>query len=298
MKFTLSDCMQRINQILNYPSVSYEDISHFFDQAMTELNTILKVKLPLVSEMVYDNTMDISLQSNTVLLDNRLTTSTRIQTLTKSPIDLGLKPGDLYTTEDTVEEITVPKFVFYASSVKIGETESGDDIKDTTGLDRMYYVWNGSSWTPYLTLYGVAFDGAQKYTYIAAAFGINAVWVESPAQRTLDFDLCNYMPIDWWILFVIPYVCFKFAVRNGDDGALYSTEFTEGLQQLQTCYDVPNFVKLSDVAGTVGYTEIVKKNLNNLNKTIPTRVITEDMRVGNAIQAIFGSDFDRGGWGI
>lgn len=283
MKFTLSDCMQRINQILNYPSVSYEDISHFFDQAMTELNTILKVKLPLVNEMVYDNTMDISLQSNTVLLANKLTTSTTIQTLTQSPIDLELKPEDSYTIEGTTT-ITVPEFVYVAT---------GD-----AGLDRMYYVWNGISWIPYRTLYGVAFDGAQKYTYIAAAFGNKAAWVESPAQRTLDFDLCDYMPMDWWILFVIPYVCFKFAVRNGDDGALYSTEFTEGLQQLQTCYDVPNFVKLSDVAGTVGYTEIVKKNLNNLNKTISTRVITEDMRVGNAIQAIFGSDFDRGGWGI
>lgn len=274
MKFTLSDCMQRINQILNYPSVSYEDISHFFDQAMTELNTILKVKLPLVSEMVYDNTMDISLQSNTVLLDNRLTTSTEIPHVTEIP---SAAPAE-----------NASEFVFYTA-----------DVADCpTGLDRMYYVWNGSSWTPYLTLYGVAFDGAQKYTYIAAAFGINAVWVESPAQRTLDFDLYDYMPMDWWILFVIPYVCFKFAVRNGDDGALYNTEFTEGLQQLQTCYDVPNFVKLSDVAGTVGYTEIVKKNLDNLNKTIPTRVITENMRVGNAIQAIFGSDFDRGGWGI
>ena len=284
MKFTLSDCMQRINQILNYPSVSYEDISHFFDQAMTELNTILKVKLPLVSEMVYDNTMDISLQSNTVLLANRLTTSTEIPHVTEIP---SAAPAE-----------NASEFVFYTSDVKIGETEDGDAIKDASGLDRMYYVWNGISWVPYLTLYGVAFDGAQKYTYVAAAFGNNAVWVESPAQRTLDFDLCDYMPMDWWILFVIPYVCFKFAVRNGDDGALYSTEFTEGLQQLQTCYDVPNFVKLSDVAGTVGYTEIVKKNLNNLNKTIPTRVITEDMRVGNAIQAVFGSDFDRGGWGI
>lgn len=274
MKFTLSDCMQRINQILNYPSVSYEDISHFFDQAMTELNTILKVKLPLVSEMVYDNTMDISLQSNTVLLANKLTTSTEIPRVTEIPSVAPAEGGS--------------EFVLYTADV----------TACPTGLDRMYYVWNGISWTPYLTLYGVAFDGAQKYTYVAASFGSKAVWVESPAQRTLDFDLCDYMPMDWWILFVIPYVCFKFAVRNGDDGALYSTEFTEGLQQLQTCYDVPNFVKLSDVAGAVGYTEIVKKNLNNLNKTIPTRIITEDMRVGNAIQAVFGSDFDRGGWGI
>jgi hypothetical protein len=114
----------------------------------------------------------------------------------------------------------------------------------------------------------------------------------------LEVDLCEYMPLDWWILFVIPYVCFKFAVRNGDDGALYSTEFSEGLQQLQTCYDVPNFVVLSEVAGDPVYTEIVQANLDTLSVKIPTKAIKNSMRIGNAIAPVFGNLYDVGGWNI
>lgn len=270
MKFTLSDCMQRINQILNYPSVAYEDISHFFDHAIAELNTILKTAIPSVSEMVHDNTVDISLQNNTILLTTRPTNAVRIPYVSTVP------------TEPPNSE--QPNYVYYSANASM--------------LDRKFYVWNGSEWKPYDTLYGILFEGAQKTAYVAAPIGIAAYWVETPVQRMLDFDLYTYMTADWWTLFVIPYVCFKFAVRNGDDGSLYSDEFTQGMQQLQTCYDVPNLVALKDVAGVPAYTKIVKNNLNDLNKKIPTKAITEDMRVGNAIQACFGNMFDTGGWGI
>jgi hypothetical protein len=262
--------MQRINQILNYPSVAYEDISHFFDHAIAELNTIVKIALPSVKEMVYNNTIDTSLQPNTVLLDKRPDNTTSITRVTKIPT--------------AAPSAGSPTYVYYTSSKSV--------------IDYAFYVYNGTTWVRHNLLYGVYFEGTSKSTYNTIPIGTAAYWVETPAVQRLDFDLCEYLPMDWWTLFVIPYVCFKFAVRNGDSGDLYQTEFTQGLQQLQTCYDVPNFVVLSEVAGNDVYTDIVKQNLNNLAIKVPTRAITEQMRVGNAIGAIFENVFDKGGWGI
>lgn len=268
MKFTLNDCIKRINQILNYPSVTYEDISHFFDHAIAELNTVLRVAIPSVSEMISDNTLDISLQNSTVLLTARPTSMFAIPHVETPPTSAPAEGASTY--------------VHYA----------------TSSLDRKYYVWDGSVWNAYDAIYGVLFEGAQKTAYIATAIGKQAYWVESPVQRTLEFDLCEYLTMDWWTLFVMPYVCFKFAVRNGDSGELYSTEFAQGLQQLQTCYDVPSFVTLSEVAGNPVYTSIVKQNLKDLSKKVPTRSVTEDMRVGMAIRAIYGDMYTTGGWGV
>lgn len=270
MKLTLNDCMQRINQILNYPSVTYEDISHFFDHAISELNTSLRIALPSVSEMVSDNTVDTSIQYNTVLLTTRPDTSSRISHV------------DTVPTEAPVGD--APTYVYYA--------------KPSALVERAFYIWNGSQWVAYDTLYGVHFANTKKTTYVATPLGTNAYWVETPVKRVLTFDLCDYLTMDWWVLFIIPYVCFKFAVRNGNDGDLYSSEYIQGFQQLQSSYDIPNFVELSKVAGTRAYTNIVKDNLNNLSQKVPTRAVTENMRVGNAISAVFGNFFDKGGWGL
>ena len=274
MKFTLNDCMQRINQILNFPSVTYEDIYHFFDHAIAELNTILKIALPPVSEMVSNNTLDISLQENTVLLTSVPTNASPIRHVTTVP-----------TGDPTEADPALSTYCFY----------TGDTL-----ADNKFYIWSAAKneWRSYNSLYGVYFGAGTKTTYVATPVAASAFWVATPSSRTLDFDLCDYLTMDWWTLFVIPYVCFKFAVRNGDDGSLYSTEFTQGLQQLQTCYDVPNFVSLNRVAGNPVYTKIVKDNINNLSKTVPTMAITKDMRVGNAIRAVFSNEFSVGGWGI
>lgn len=270
MKFTLSECVQRINQVLNYPSVTYEDISHFFDHAIAELNTSLRTAIPSVSEMVSDNTVDTSMQANTVLLTTYPSNAVAMEARSTIP-----------TEPPAVDE---PMYVYYA--------------KDASMLNRAFYVWNGFNWTAYDTLYGVCFSGTKKSTFVATPLGLKAYWVDVPVRRTLDFDLCEYLTMDWWTLFIIPYVCFKFAVRNGNDGDLYSSEFTQGFQQLQTSYDVPNFVKLSEVAGTPAYTNIVKENLNNLSRKVPTRAVTDSMRVGNAICAVFDNSYSKGGWGL
>ena len=271
MKFTLNDCIQRINQILNYPAVSYVDISHFFDHAMAELNTILRIGLPSVSELLADNTHDITLQNNTVLLEQRPTYSSAIPLFTTTP-----------TAPPSEEEPAT--FGYYAPN--------------GTTFGAKYFVWNGVNWASHNVIYGVNFNNGTKTAYIATPVAGVAYWVETPAIRTQEFDLCEVMPLDWWILFVIPYVCFKFAVRNGNDGALYATEFSEGLQQLQTCYDVPNFVTLSTVAGDPVYTKIVQNNLDNLNTKVPTRAIKESMRIGTAVHPIYENVYGTGGWGV
>jgi hypothetical protein len=270
--------MKRINQILNYPSVAYEDISHFFDHAIAELNTILKVAIPSVSEMISNNTLDTSLQENTVLL-------TAVPTGANSIPAVNVVPTT-YPATKVVEGVTsevVSDYVYYTST--------------DSAFDRAFYVWNGFTWNHHANLYGVVFDGTSKRTYVTVAVGSKAWWTETPVQRTLDFDLCEYLTMDWWTLFIVPYVCFKFAVRNGDGGELYQAEFTQGLQQLQTSYDVPNFVTLQEVAGNPIYTEIVKNNLANLNQKTPVRAITDHMRVGNAIGAVFENSVI-GGWGL
>ena len=268
MKLTLNDCMQRINQTLNYPSVAYEDISHFFDTAISELNTILKIALPSVSEMVSNNSIDATMQENTVLLEEPIA-----QYIPTTPVVPTAAPG--YGN---------PTFVKYY------------DTRDPSS--NSYYIWQLNEWRKYDDLYGVCFNNFEKTAYKAISVGADSVWIKLDLNENPAFDLCKYMPFEWWILFVIPYVCFKFAVRNGDSGELYSSEFTQGLQQLQTCYDVPNFVTLSEVAGNPVYSSDVQNNLQNLLKTIPTKAITDSMRVGNAVQAVFGSIFDTGGWGV
>lgn len=267
MKLTLDNVVERINQVLNYPSVAYTDISHFFDHAMAELNTILKIAIPSVSDLVSKHSIDTTVQNNTVLLESY--------------------PNG---TVHRFEELPTGR-------PAEGEPTYGYFVKPDI-YEGVFYIYNGRTWNEFESMFGVLFENAEKKVFVATPVGQNAYWTATEVNLTLEFDLCEYMPADWWTLFVIPYVCFKYAVRDGDDGALYSTEFTQGLQQLQTSYDVPNSVVLSTVAHLPAYKEDVSSNINSLGKRVITKAITEDMRVGNAISAIFGNMHDRGGWGI
>jgi hypothetical protein len=125
-----------------------------------------------------------------------------------------------------------------------------------------------------------------------------AIWTPVVENRLNDFDLAMYLPTDWIVLFLIPYVCFKTAVRDGSSGSLYNEEYVQGFQQLQTSYNVPNFVELSKVAHLPAYTAMVKANLNNLNKRIPTRAVYDSMKIGNAIFPEYEYTTTRGGWGF
>jgi hypothetical protein len=270
MKLTLDEVIQRINQVLNYPSVSYEDVYHFFDHAIAELDTILKVDIPSVSAMLIEFKDRLKTEGTTVLLS-----------------------------------ATPTNLAFDANYIAVFD-ESPDGSPDSLGIRGFAYVRNSGFytyspnfkiWKRVPTLYGEVPTSPNEF--YKAYYDLNsdsAIWVKSEFKGELD--LCDYMPADWWTLFVIPYVCFKFAVRDGDDGALYSTEFTQGLQQLQTSYDVPNSVVLSTVADLPAYRALVLSNIDNLNTKVVPRAITNRMRVGNAVPAIFGNMYSTGGWGI
>lgn len=268
MKFTISDCISRINQALNYPSITYEDVSHFFDQAISELNTSLRIALPSVTEMREEHTFDISSSPNVVPLTADPSSDSSISKVLVKP------------TESAPADVNI---VYYANGQSY--------------LESSLYILKNGTWSAVDEAYGIySVDRTYKAIPVANQY---AVWRAIPATSVREFSLTEYLPVDWIVLFLIPYVCFKFAVRNGDNGALFSDEFTQGFQQLQTSYGVPNTVELSKVAHCPAYSELVKHNLNNLRKEVPVRAITEDMRIRNGVRAVYGGGlFENGGWGI
>lgn len=263
--FTLFDCVTRINQTLNYPSIEYIDMSHFFDQAISELNTSFKIGLPLVSQMVDENRLNITELPNVMLLDN-----------------VGIINSIDYIPNE--------------------DTEGAEGLHFSTKNYKFYkYDFSEELWKEYDTYYGIHIDDSGKrttYTTMVLPTASAAIWTPVVEERANDFDLTDYIPADWIILFLIPYVCFKVSVRDGNNGALYNEEYTQGFQQLQTSYDVPNFVTLKDVAHLPAYRSVVKAKLNSLNETIPTRAVYDTMKIGNAIRPTYGGFHMRGGWGL
>lgn len=270
MKFTLNECLARVNQVLNYPAVAYEDVSHFFDQAMAELNTNLRIALPSVTEMRSEHTFDITNHKGLVRL-------------VKLPDYTDTIPwfGSVLNIPDTFHHTY--KYVYVCPLENYSS--------------RTFYKWDGNSWEPMSNLYGIYVDANSVRTYTAVAIDTSeALWVPVDSSHTEEFDLCEYLPLDWWTLFVIPYVCFKFSVRNGDSGELFADEFTQGFQQLQASYHVPNTVKLFTVAGKLAYRDLVEQHLANLNISVATRAIYENMRIGNGVSLLRDGYFVEGGW--
>ena len=268
MKFTISDCINRINQALNYPAVTYEDVSHFFDHAIAELNSTLRIALPTFTEMRLENTFRVSDSPDTIVLK------------------------------------TAPNVSKPIASVNVVPTQAPEDYVDvkyyiggSSKLDHAFYLWKDGSWNKVSKVYGVT-NAGKAYTLLAVDASY-AIWYEIPMESVSEFDITNYLSSDWILLFIIPYVCFKFAVRNGDTGSLFSDEFTQGFQQLQTSYNIPNTVTLSTVAHLPAYKTIAAENINNLRQEVPTRAIYQSMMVRNGVQTVHGAGlFDIGGWGI
>lgn len=260
MEFTLNDCISRINIALNYPSVAYEDIYPFLDQAIHELNTNLRIALPTLTEMNAENTTSLAAQPNFVNVYD-------------APLGPALVEGTLY-----------------------GSTRFG--YKYAPELGKFPFVkYENEVETRHLGLYGgKVSDGVVKY-YATVILGNEAYWTD--AEETIaEYNLTEYLPFEWWTLFVIPYVCSKWAVRNGDDSTHFVDEYVQGYQQLQTSYNIPNRVKLSSVAGRKAYKKLVEERLPNLNAIVFTRAIYEDMRVDSGIMPVYGGFYETGGWGI
>ena len=114
----------------------------------------------------------------------------------------------------------------------------------------------------------------------------------------LNFDLASYIAKDWIMLFLIPYVCYKYSVRDGDTGLLFSEEFSQGFQQLQNSFSVPSTVILNEVVGEPAYSQVVLENLETLNKIVTTRAILEKYKTKRYLNAVYDDFYNHGGWGV
>lgn len=255
----LAECIQHINQVLNYPSFAYSDMSYFLDQAIAELNTTLRIDIPIVSKMI-----DLS----------------RIPYL-ESP--------------DTVLLQSVP-----STTIPTGTAYSGDAYWYNT-TDGNFYI--GTSEVPHKTLYGVYMpDMASRSVYQAIAYSNSMViWIELDVNALPDVDLSKWLPDEWVILFVIPYVCSKCSARDGGNSTLYVEEYTQGFQQLQTSYRVPNHISFVDASFLPAYEADVKEVLElggDTNQMFRTKAIYPFMKINTMESAVFGGMYENGGWGL
>lgn len=257
MSYTLNEYIIRVNQILNYPSVAYQDIAVFLDQAIAELNTSLNISLPFVSNIVNNYTENVKLEPVVVL-------SSPPDSTTVIPVD---DTNSNYYYDTTVKKYIVKRY------------------PEGTYFDIIYAVYHNT-------------DGSIEYYISVKISEMVHFWGKYDYNDFTQYDLNQIVPTNWIILFLIPYVCFKYIVRDGSNGALYSEEFQQGFQQLQNSYDVPSKVMLSEVANLPAYKEDVKKHLPYLNVKVETKAITENMLHSRTVLPTYGGIFDNGGWGI
>lgn len=259
MKYTMDNLMNAINMALNYPALRYDDIALFFDQAVAEINTTLHTGLRSFHDWMETAKSKVDgIMRNAYVFESRPTSDMRITVCSESAAsDL-----EYYYDSDKKQ---------YGRKVN-GTFEYSDN------------------------LYGVFNDVSDMTLYEAYKFSDDTiVWVTS--KGVCDWDVTEVLPEDWILLFLIPYVCFKYTVRDGGVANTFAEELEQGFQQLQESYDVPEYVNLGTVAGLSAYTEDVKDHLPNItNVVVPTRAIYESMRHSRAVNGTYGGIFDRNGF--
>ena len=263
MTLTLSDCIERINQALDYPALEYADISHYFDQAIAELNTTLRIGLRPVTQLLADNEFDIGKHANIIALDRAPTSA---------------------------EADYIPR---HASA-----PSDSDYYYDT--VKAQFGIKKPDGWHYFFEIYGYVNDFTlDNRLYVSTYYSDELVmWVPFNDDPLTRLDLTVYLPVDVIILFMIPYICYKYTIRDGGDGQLFREEFMEGFQQIQTSYDIPNTVSLVKMAGKKAYVTDVQENIGYFNVTIPTRALYATMKIGNAVMPTYGGFYEDGGWGI
>jgi hypothetical protein len=251
-----------INQALNFPNISYKDVSVYFDSAISELNTSLHIDMPLVSTMI---------------ADYRHFLAKTIKNKIHIPVSDIETPIPVYDTEPSGNNIPI----YYYNSAQ-----------------RVYGVLKYGTYIYFYKLYAVSNPNGVITYYNTYNPGDNEpIWLESELNE-FQFEMSNYMPDDWVLLWLVPYVCFKYTVRDGGTASVFADELNQGFQQLQDTYNVPEKTNLIGVAGKYAYTDIVKRCLPMLNVKVPTKAIYPYMKHDRAVSAIYGSEYDTGGFGI
>ena len=254
----LSEIINYINTALDYPALTYKDVDLFLDAAIAELNTTLHTSIPLVKDMVKEfKQLWLDYAPNKI----RLT------------VDPANSDFNIPTISGGAYFYSIPDKQFWVKNFSTGE-----------------YVG------PFHKLQAIYIDAEKLHIYNTMVFGDSAAWVEVPTDPTFEADLEEYLPDEWIILWLIPYVCYKYSVRDGGTAQSYAEELTQGFQQLQESYDVPSTVLLTKYADRPAYKSLVEKHLPNLNILVPTRAIYGEMKHSREVQAIFGGFYDRGGF--
>lgn len=268
MKFTLSECVNRINQALNFPSYTYTDVYAYLDAALMELNSTLRIELPSITEI-------------------------------RENYELHADPECIALADPTESITMVDAIPTGAQAYTYCYVKGFGENPEVPG----YYVYDGTNWILRKTLKGVKYTNKPNY-YVAikarnSSGNLVCGWEEIPNPGSyMDCNLLDYLPFEWWILFVIPYVAAKLTIRDGGQAIEFTEQYSQGFQQLQTSYDTPNYVWLDRNADRVAYTEIVKERIPNLHIQVPTRAIYPEMKHGDAVQPTWGGFYERSGWGV
>ena len=270
MSYKLSQFITALNAALNYPAITYDDVALYIDMCIGEINTTLHTTIRSVRECR-------ELLKERILSEN-------------APIVLATEPTGNNASVPITDDANEPSLNAWQYWDVADENYHKFVHVDSIGnIDRVQTA-----------LFGVYTSEGVPKTYEAHAYSSAlCLWIASDGYA--DLDLSDYLTEDWISLFLIPYVCFKYTVRDGGVASTFAEEMEQGFQQLQETYDVPEDVVLSKVAGMPAYHADVKWCLEHgesLGRRCPTRAITEDMKHPRAIGAQFGSVYDAGGWGL
>lgn len=273
MSYRLSEVITAINAALNYPAITYEDVALFLDQCIGEINTTLHTGLRTFKDYK-------------AIYRDRMAAKTVTEQLDTEPTG---DAGQISCISSVASATQVSYWYYYVGSSPAEYNRKFVHCSAVGVIDRYQD-----------TLYGIYVDDGDPQIYEAHPYSdALCLWVK--ATDVYDFDVTEFLPDDWITLFLIPYVCFKYTVRDGGIANTFAEEMEQGFQQLQEAYDVPHEVFLPDVAGMPAYTKDVEDRLDKgltLNVKCITRAIRNRMRHARNLKPEYGSMYDAGGFGL
>lgn len=270
MSYRLSQFVTALNAALNYPAITYDDVALYMDMCIGEINTALHTSLRSISdcrEAMRDRVMS---ENAPIVLDSEPTGANAAVHIARDQGDLLPDAWQYWDAQDSR----------YRRFVRTDPSGSVVSVRDS--------------------LFGVYVSEGVAKVYEAHMYSRGlCLWIAADGYS--DLDLSDYLTDDWISLFLLPYVCFKYTVRDGGTASTFAEEMEQGFQQLQESYDVPEDVALSKVAGMPAYAKDVLEFLDSgmaPGYRCPTRAITEDMKHPRAVSAEYGPAHSAGGWGL
>ena len=274
MNYRISDLLTAVNTALNYPAITFSDIAVYLDMCIGEINTTLHTSLRTVKDCIERSSLErMSVSMVQVLASEPTGESSEVPCIATLAGTEARKW--YYWVEKEIHPEWYRKFVF---------ADGNGGVIESSGFATATYVANGV-----------------EQIYVAHAYSDGlCIWLKDIGYE--DIDLSDYLPEDWILLFVVPYICFKYTVRDGGTASTFAEEMEQGFQQLQETYDVPHAVLLSRFADKPAYRwdvkEALDKNPQSLNFMCVTRAIYENMKHERGVKPVYGSVYDAGGWGV